>query len=303
MTGEREVDAKSTVVIMTHNRRAEVLRTLEHMTTLADGARVIVVDNGSTDGTAEAIATHYPEVCLLRSRTNLGAVARNRAVEHVDTPYVAFCDDDVRWQPGALSRAATLLDRCPELAAVTGRCLVEPELAEDPLTPELRESPIPAPSWLPGPAVLGGLAGTTMFRAAPFREVGGFSTRLWFGGEEELLSIDLAAREWWMCFAEDVVVHHSPSRTRDSHGRRRIGIRNTLWTTWLRRPWRSALRRSVSVLSTAPKDVSTFRAVAAAARGLPWVLRERRVVPARVEQALRLLEEPQRYSRARRYVG
>lgn len=303
MAVERQFGAKSTVAIITHNRRQEVLRTLEHMTTLADAVPVVVVDNGSTDGTAEAITAQYPQVTLLRSRKNLGAVARNLAVDHIGTPYVAFCDDDIRWQPGALSRAARLLDRYPDLTAVTGRCLVEPDLTEDPLTPELRESPIPAPSWLPGPAVLGGLAGTTMFRVAPFRQVGGFSRRLWFGGEEELLSIDLAVRGWWTCWAEDVVVHHSPSRSRDTHDRRRIGIRNTLWTTWLRRPLRSALRRSVAVLSAAPKDRSTLAALAEALRGLPWVLRERRVVPGRVEQALCLLEAPQQESPARRYVG
>ncbi|NBH02462.1 glycosyltransferase family 2 protein, partial [Amycolatopsis sp. SID8362] len=38
-------------------------------------------------------------------------------------------------------------------------------------------------------------------------------------------------------------------------------------------------------------------------RGLPWVLGRRRVVPAHVEHGLRLLEAPQRASRARRYVG
>ncbi|MGK5451426.1 glycosyltransferase family 2 protein, partial [Streptomyces radiopugnans] len=37
--------------------------------------------------------------------------------------------------------------------------------------------------------------------------------------------------------------------------------------------------------------------------GLPWVLRERRVVPPEVEARLRLLEEEQRRSAARRYVG
>jgi hypothetical protein len=40
-----------------------------------------------------------------------------------------------------------------------------------------------------------------------------------------------------------------------------------------------------------------------AVSGLPWVLRERRVVPPRVERGLRVLEEPQRNSKARRYVG
>jgi hypothetical protein len=37
--------------------------------------------------------------------------------------------------------------------------------------------------------------------------------------------------------------------------------------------------------------------------GLPWVLRERRVIPDRVEAGLRLLEAPQRNCSARRYVG
>ena len=44
-------------------------------------------------------------------------------------------------------------------------------------------------------------------------------------------------------------------------------------------------------------------AVARAVAGLPWVLRERRVIPASVEAGLRRLEEPQRRSAARRYVG
>jgi hypothetical protein len=57
---------------------------------------------------------------------------------------VAFCDDS-RWQAGALTRAADLLDAHPGLASVTARILVEPDLREDPLTPELRHSPVPGP--------------------------------------------------------------------------------------------------------------------------------------------------------------
>jgi hypothetical protein len=45
------------------------------------------------------------------------------------------------------------------------------------------------------------------------------------------------------------------------------------------------------------------RALAQAVAGLPWVLRERRTVPPEVEYGLRLLEEPQRRSVARRYIG
>jgi hypothetical protein len=52
-----------------------------------------------------------------------------------------------------------------------------------------------------------------------------------------------------------------------------------------------------------PRDRTSAEAVLHALRGLPWVLRERRVVPPRVEANLRLLEAPQRNSNARRYVG
>ncbi len=292
-----------TVVIITHNRRAELLRTLTHMTALPDRAPVVVVDNASNDGTCDAVAQRFDQVTLLRSARNLGALARNLAVRDVTTPYVAFCDDDTWWEPGALCRAADLLDAHPGLASVTARILVAPDLVEDPITPELRDSPVPGPTWLPGPALLGVLAGASMFRVTAFREVGGFSARLWLGGEEELLAIDLAARGWWMCWAEDVVIQHAPSTARDPRRRRQLGIRNTLWTAWLRRPLGSALRRTRTLLRSIPRDWASVAAVAEALAGLVWVLRERRVIPPEVERGLRLLEEPQRQSRARRYVG
>lgn len=294
---------RTTVVIITWERRDELLRTLGHMTALPDRAPIVVVDNGSTDGTADAVAAAYPEVALLRSEENLGALGRNLAVDGIDTPYVAFCDDDTWWEPGSLTRAADLLDAHPGLASVTARILVEPSLAEDPITPELRDSPVPGPEWLPGPALLGVLAGASMFRLSAFREVGGFSDRMWLGGEEELLALDLAAAGWWMCWAEAVVIHHLPSRARDPRRRRQLGIRNTLWTLWSRRSVRAALRRTASLLGSVPRDRASAAAVVEAVAGLPWVLRERRVVPAHVEHGLRLLEEPQRRSTARRYVG
>src|SRR5690242_13725303 len=113
------------VVIITHNRREQLLDTLAHMTALPDAAPILLADNGSDDGTADAVARAYPDVRLIRLPKNLGAVARNIAVREVTTPYVAFCDDDTRWQPGSLTRAADLLDRHPTLGSVTGRCLVE----------------------------------------------------------------------------------------------------------------------------------------------------------------------------------
>ncbi len=297
------MEARTTVVMITHNRREQLLETLGQMTALPDAAPIVVVDNASTDGSADAVERRYPEVRLIRAQRNLGAVGRNVAVREVTTPYVVFCDDDTRWQPGSLTRAADQLDRHPGLGVVTGRCLVEPELTEDPITPELRHSPVPGPDWLPGPALLGVMAGLSAVRVCAFTEVGGFSSRMWLGGEEELFALDLAARGWWMCWDERMVIHHAPSAVRDPRRRRQLGIRNTLWTLWSRRPVRSALRRTGTVLRSAPCDRATVGAVVEALGGIPWVLRNREVVPAGVERGLVLLEESQRNSAARRYVG
>jgi GT2 family glycosyltransferase len=296
-------DSRVTVVVITHDRRPELLRTLGLLASVPERPPIIVVDNGSSDGTAAAVASAHPAVTLIASRRNLGAVARNLAVERVTTDYVAFCDDDTWWEPGALARAADALDTHPRLAAVTGRILVEPGGREDPIVSELRDSPVPGPDWLPGPALLSILAGASMLRTAAFREVGGFSPRLWLGGEEELLSADLAARRWSLCYLPDVTIHHHPSTVRDPHLRRRHGIRNTLWFTWLRRPLPRAVRRTLRLAGSVPRDRVSLAAFLDAARGLPWVVRERRVLPAEVERGLRLLEETQLRSGARRYVS
>lgn len=288
---------------MTHNRCDTLCRTLTHLTALPERPPIIVVDNASSDATCEVVRERYEPVTVIACDRNLGAVARNRGVARVTTPYVAFCDDDTWWEPGALTQAVRHLDAHPQLAAVTGRILVEPDGREDPITPELRDSPVPAPPDLPGPALMSLLAGASVLRVSAFTQVRGFSPRLWLGGEEELLALDLAARGWWMCWAEDVAVHHAPSPDRDARRRRQLGIRNTLWTTWLRRPAPAALRRTVTLMRQVPRDRATVTALVEALRGTPWVVRERKVVPPEVEHALRTLEPSQLQSPARRYVG
>ncbi|WP_344632253.1 glycosyltransferase family 2 protein [Streptomyces glaucosporus] len=302
-TGPRDPDPRVSVVVITHNRRAELLRTLGRLAELPERPPVFVVDNASSDGTCETVARVHPWVRLLRAERNLGAVGRNVAVERVTTPYVAFCDDDSWWEPGSLGAAADLLDAHPGLAAVTARIVVEPGGSEDPIVAELRNSPLSGPGWLPGPALGSFLAAATVLRADAFRAAGGFSPRLWLGGEEELLAVDLAVRGWWLVYAEELTVHHAPSRARDATRRREDGLRNTLWFTWLRRPLPAALRRTAFLARTVPRDAASARAFGRALAGLPWVLRERRVVPREVEERLRLLEAEQRRSTARRYVG
>lgn len=298
-TGDRRVAA----VMITHNRRDEALRTLGRLADLPERPRVVVVDNGSTDGTAAAVAGRFPQVEVIEAGKNLGAAGRNLGVERVDAPYVAFCDDDSWPDPGALRRAADLLDRHPKLAVVTGRILVGPEDRDDPICAEIESSPLPPDEGMPGSPLVSFLAGASVVRRSAFREVGGFHAGLFLGGEEEWLGADLLAAGYSMAYVPDVTVHHHPSTARDPHLRRAQGIRNTLWFAWLRRPWPSALRRTLWMACTVPRDRVSLSGFARALVGLPRVLHLRRVVPPEIEDRFRRLDRPQMTSKARRYVS
>lgn len=300
---DRDLDDRVTVVVITADRRPELLSTLARLADLPEQPHVIVVDNGSRDGTAEAVTDGHPWVELFVLRDNAGAVARNLAVRAATTPYVAFNDDDTWWEPGSLERAADVLDLHPPVAVVTATILVEPHGTEDPVVEDMRVSSLSNEMSLPGMPLLSILAGASVVRREAFLQVGGFEPRLLIGGEEELFSTDLASAGWALRHVPELVVHHQASTVRDPGLRRAQGLRNTLWFQWLRRPAADAWRRSIATIHGAPRDRITVRAVAETIRSGTWVLRERRLAPPEVIAGLRALDRQQLTSKARRYVS
>jgi GT2 family glycosyltransferase len=287
------VDAQSslrlpTVVIATCDRRQRLLATLARLDALAERPPMVVVDNASSDGTAAAARRQFPDVKVIESGDRLGSAARTLGVEVADTPLVAFSDDDSWWAPGALGRAATLFEAHPRLGLIAARIIVEPDGRLDPTCHGMRASPLDDEPDLPGPPVLGFLACAAIARREAVLACGGFHARYGFGGEEHLLAVDLASAGWGLAYVDGVIAHHEPA----PGPRRWQGadeLRNLLWSTWLRRPLPRALQLTGAL--TARGGDGTMRAIAAALRGLPWVMRERRVVPALVERRLRLLED------------
>jgi len=221
-------------------------------------------------------------------------VARNIGVHLVRTPYVAFSDDDSWWEPGGLERAADLFDAHPRLGLIAARVLVGPERVPDPVNAAMAGSPLPAEPGLPGPSVLGFLACATIVRRRAFLDAGGFSSLLFFVGEERLLAYDLAAADWYRCYVPEIVAVHEPSPHRPpSRERRRAELRNTVLTAWMRRPGPVALRETVRMGVAAVRDGDARAALLAAAIRLPAALAQRRPVPRAVESGIRrLVEEP-----------
>ena len=270
------------IAVVTHNRRDRLLTTLGHLTKLPGAPPIVVADDRSTDGTEEAVTDHFPDVRTIRPRA-AGAAARTEAAEALGTDLVAFADDDSWWDARAFDRARAHFARSPELALIAGRVLVGPDDRVDPVCDAMSQSPLGTPRGLPGPAVLGFVACGAIVRRAPFLAVGGFHPRFGIGGEEELLALDLRAAGWQLAYAGDVLAHHHP-QTGPRPGRARHQARNAMWSAWLRRPARQAVRITVESAIDEP------RALATALRGLPWALRERRPVPPDVEADVRTLE-------------
>jgi glycosyltransferase involved in cell wall biosynthesis len=92
------------VVIPTYNRADRVPTAVRSTLgqTFRD-AEIIVVDDGSTDGTAGALASFGDRIRVLRHERNRGvAAARNTGIRASSAPLVAFLDSDDRWFPGKL---------------------------------------------------------------------------------------------------------------------------------------------------------------------------------------------------------
>jgi GT2 family glycosyltransferase len=278
-----------TAVIATRNRRRELCATLDRLSALPERPGIIVVDNGSRDGTADAIRRAFPRVELITLRRNLGACARNLGVRRARTPYVALSDDDSWWEPGALAKAVAVLEASPQTGIVAAATMVGPQGAPDPINALMAASPLPQGS-LPGPRALGFLGCAAVARRRAYLAAGGYSRLLFIGGEEELLAYDLAAKGWAISYRDDVIVHHWPSPARDARRRRTQEIRNRVLVAWLRRPLLRAIGDSVRLARAAGRDPVASRALAETVGKLPVALLLRRRLPARVEADIRLLE-------------
>lgn len=282
LTPSPDGESRVTTVVITRDRRDDLARSLPR-----HAGPVVLVDNGSTDGSVDLVAEHHPEVRVVALDRNVGAAARNVGVRETTTPYVAFADDDSWWAPGALGLAADHLDAHRRLALVAGRVLVGDEHRLDPTSADMATSPLHRPAGLPGPPVLGFLACGAVVRRDAYLAAGGFEEMFGIGGEEELLALDLAAAGWDLAYVPEVVAHHHPSTTRPHSRRRRAhSARNRLLTAVLRRPLTVVARTTASVLCDGRAGLSGAAQVVPL---LPRALGRRTVIPPGLERQRRRL--------------
>ena len=182
-----------TAVVTTRNRLAMLRRAVGSILGQQDvTVRVVVVDEGSTDGTPEFLAAvEDPRVRVVRHDVPLGpSAARNAGVAVADADWIAVCYDDDVWSPTKMRSQLEALAARPDARwAVAGQITVD-ELGTvvghretpadgDVLAPMLEANVVPGMSGL-------------VFQPSLFDEVGGFDSSLW-ASEDWDLEIRLAA--------------------------------------------------------------------------------------------------------------
>lgn len=218
----------STVLIVSWNTRELTLRALASLALHAPEAPVLLVDNASADGSAEAVRQAYPAVRVIEAGANLGfAAGINLGMREVQTPYAWWLNPDAEARAGSLAALEAELEAHPR-AAATGPGLHFPDGGfqaaafrfPSPLGSALEALRLPGPlarlrdrlpelqplrkageaDWLLGAAML--------VRMSAWTEVGPLDEAFFVYGEELDWAWRAKAKGWGLRFVPQAQVMH-----------------------------------------------------------------------------------------------
>jgi GT2 family glycosyltransferase len=283
-------------VIITKDRRSEVVECLNSVRKQDyPNKQIVLVDNGSSDGSASAIRTEFPEVRLIALETNHGvAGGRNRGAAAADGEICVFIDDDARLSDTrATRRIVRYFEDDPKLACLALKvCDAVSGLEDYRATP--RADKCIAQYDYPCAYFCG--AGFAL-RRQDLLDVGMFWERLVYSGEEIDLSYRLLDRGYRLHRTNSVVVLHGNVPSGRQPGQQSyFYARNRCWVAVKNLPWLYACTTTglwwgYAILTSITKGETCLaaRGIWDALRGLPSVLQERRPIGRDTVQAVKKL--------------
>lgn len=221
------------VVLLTWNSRRHLENCLRSLPAAADRPlQLIVVDNGSNDGTPELVRELAPEAELICNDRNRGvAPARNQGLDVVRAPYGILLDVDTIVEPGALGKLLDHLDRAPDVALAGARLMlpdgsVQPSCQRFPTLRDklVRQLPRALGAGLLRDVELSDWDHTTerdvdyvvgacqAIRMSVLREIGGLDDRIFYGPEDVDLCLRMQLRGHRVTYVGEAVVRHECQR-------------------------------------------------------------------------------------------
>lgn len=169
------------VVIPTYNSAPFVVRAVESaLAQTIEDVEVLVIDDGSEDGTADALHPYLDRIRYLSQPNSGRSVARNHGIDLARGTYIAFLDADDWWHPNKLSQQTRILESSRDTVLVhTGFRLVGPtgRMRLWTSTAENQEVIQPAFERLIFRNVIGSPS-SVLVRRQPLLDVGGFNESL-----------------------------------------------------------------------------------------------------------------------------
>ncbi len=221
------------IVIVTRDTRE---MTLEALSSVVPGvgdlaAQVLVVDNGSSDGTAAAVRAPFPAAVVIENAENLGfARAANQGWRRAAAPVALFLNSDARLAPGAAAALCQFLRETPS-AGLAGAQLTDPDgrlqnsidnvptLATELLNKSLLRRLFPQRfpgkhQVLAAPAAVPTLVGACFAaRRETLEALAGFDERFFFFLEETDLCVRARANGWGVFLVPEARAVHRQGRT------------------------------------------------------------------------------------------
>lgn len=190
-----------------------------------------VVDNGSYDGSVEAIRSNYPQVKFIENRNNLGfAAANNQAIRCACGRYVVLLNTDTVLTESALSNIINFMDRHPRVGVCGGQLLNNdgspqnsianiPTLATELLNKSLLRRLFP--SRYPGketlydyPVEVESIIGACMVvRKEAIDQVGLLDESYFFYFEETAWCLSMKKKGWQIYFEPTSKIYHLQGHT------------------------------------------------------------------------------------------
>lgn len=193
------------IFILNWNRKEEACRAIEsaiNQTYL--NKEIIVVDNGSTDGSVEFIQQKYPNIKCFQLDKNYGCPGgRNRGLSYCSGDFIFFCDNDGVLHSKAVENAVNCILQDEKIAVVTGFVKdFKNELEIDTFYI------LPQPSFKETNLFQGGIS---LHRKSIYLYTGNYPDDYMYGGEETYLSYRILDAGYKIVKSEQVVLWHIQS--------------------------------------------------------------------------------------------
>lgn len=226
---------QATVVITTKNRKDELANAIRSVLAQNAPVDILVIDDGSTDGTYDFVRQQFPSVRIDRSEQSRGYIVhRNRAAQLTSAPIIISIDDDaILPSPGTIRQTLADFDH-PRIGAVAIPYI------DVKFGPKIYDRP-PDQSlvW-----VVSSYRGTAhALRRDLFLQLGGYQSYLFHQGEEQEYCIRLLNAGFVVRAGRAAPLHHLASPKRDLSRICKYSARNNLLFSWYNAPMPQLLGR------------------------------------------------------------